>query len=249
MTPTAAAADSPPAATVLEAVIVAHGQPGDPEPQEAALQALAARVAAHLPGATLRGATLAQPGALEAALAGLAAPLVYPFFMAEGYFTGRALPARLRQTGAKARQTAPFGTDPALPALMAGAALAAAAEAGIDPAGATLLLAAHGSQVSASSKDTVYAMAAALRRLTPFRAVTVGLIEEPPFLAAAARGLGPALCLPFFALRAGHVVGDIPEALAEAGFAGPLLPPIGEHPGVPALIAAALAREAAVAPG
>ena len=31
-------------------------------------------------------------------------------------------------------------------------------------------------------------------------------------------------------------------ALAEAGFTGPLLPPIGAHPQVPALIAAALAR-------
>lgn len=245
---TAAAPDRPPPAG-LEAVIVAHGQPGDPEPQEAALRALAARVAAHLPGATVRGATLAQSGALEAALAGLAAPLVYPFFMAEGYFTGRARPARLRQAGARVRQTAPFGTDPALPALMAGAARDGAAAAGIDPAGATLLLAAHGSQVSATSKDSVHAMAGALARLTPFRAVTVGLIEEPPFLAEAARGLGQALCLPFFALRAGHVVGDIPEALAKAGFAGPLLPPIGEHPGVPALIAAALGREAAVAPG
>lgn len=245
---TAAAADRPPPAAI-EAVIVAHGQPGDPEPQEQALHALAARVAAHLPGATVRGATLALPGAVEAALAGLAAPLVYPFFMAEGYFTGRALPARLRQAGGRFRQLAPFGTDPALPALIARAAVAAAAEAGIDPAGATLLLAAHGSQVSATSKDSVHAMARALARLTPFRSVTVGLIEEPPFLAEAARGLGPALCLPFFALRAGHVVGDIPEALAEAAFAGPLLPPIGEHPEVPALIAAALRREAAAMAG
>jgi sirohydrochlorin ferrochelatase len=186
-----------------------------------------------------------MPGALEAALSGLAAPIVYPFFMAEGYFTGRALPARLRQTGARTRQTAPFGTDPALPALMAQTALAAAAAAGIDPAGATLLLAAHGSQVSATSKDSVHAMARALARQTTFRSVAVGLIEEPPFLAEAARGLGPALCLPFFALRAGHVVEDIPQALAEAGFAGPLLPPIGEHPEVPVLIARALCREAA----
>ncbi|MCU0911752.1 MAG: cobalamin biosynthesis protein CbiX [Rhodobacteraceae bacterium] len=228
----------------LEAVLVAHGQPGEPEPQEAAMQALAAQVAGCLPGATVRGATLAAPGALEAALAGLARPMVYPFFMAEGYFTGRVLPARLAAAGSTASQLPPFGTDPALPDLIARVTVSAARAQGLDPSAAALLLAAHGSQVSSTSKDSTYAMARALRPLVPFRRIEIGLIEEPPHLADAARGLGPAICLPFFALRAGHVVGDIPEALAEAGFEGLLLPAIGEHAEVPALIAAALRRGA-----
>ena len=54
---------------------------------------------------------------------------------------------------------------------------------------------------------------------------------------------GLALCLPLFTLQAGHVEGDIPQALAEAGFEGPLLAHIGAHPAVPRLIAAALKRE------
>ena len=235
--------------TRIEAVIVAHGQPGDPDPQQAAIEALAARVAGLLPGATIRGATLAKDGALGAALAGLAAPLVYPFFMAEGYFTRRVLPARLAEIGAEigaelgvqaARQLPPFGTDPGLPALMLRAARVGAEAAGIAPGAATLVLAVHGSQVSATSKDSGLAMAEYLRRNAGFAAVAVGLIEEPPFLADVARLPGPAICLPFFALRAGHVATDIPAALAEAGFNGPLLPAIGEHADVPALIAAAL---------
>lgn len=227
----------------IEAVIVAHGQPGDPDPQQAAIAALAAQVAGLLPGATIRGATLAKEGALAAGLDGLAAPLVYPFFMAEGYFTRRVLPARLAEAGAQgARQLPPFGTDPDLPALMQRAAQEGARAAGIAPGIATLVLAVHGSQVSSTSKDTGLAMAEYLRRSAGFAAVTVGLIEEPPFLSDVARLPGPALCLPFFALRAGHVAGDIPEALAEAGFPGPLLPAIGEHAEVPALIAAALRR-------
>lgn len=230
----------------LQAVIVAHGQPGDPGPQESALQALAAAVTLHLPGATVRGATLAMEGSLEAALDGLARPLVYPFFMAEGFFTGRMLPGRLEKAGrSDARQLPPFGIDPALPALTARVATGAAAAHGIDPTEAALLLAAHGSQVSDTSKNSTYAMAERLAALTPFVRIEVGLIEEPPFLAEIARDLGRALCLPFFALRAGHVTGDIPEALAEAGFEGPLLPAIGEHPDVPALIAAAIRRGAA----
>jgi sirohydrochlorin ferrochelatase len=85
-------------------------------------------------------------------------------------------------------------------------------------------------------------MAAALSARCDFARVEVGFVEEAPFLVDAARGLGQALCLPLFALRAGHVVDDLPEALAAAGFAGPLLPPIGEHAAVPALLAAALRR-------
>lgn len=225
------------------ALIVAHGAPAEPGPQEAAMQALAGRVASHLPGWQVAGATLAAPGALEAALERLGpGALAYPFFMARGWFTGRELPRRLALAGAQElRQLAPFGTDPALPALMARVALEAAAQAGLDPARTTLLLAAHGSKVSRTSADTTHAMAADLRRRTPF-AVTVGFVEEPPFLADAARIAGPALCLPFFALRAGHVAGDVPEALEQAGFRGPLLPAIGEHPEAARLIAAALLR-------
>ena len=46
------------------ALIVAHGQPSDPAPAAAALEALAVRVAAHLPGWQVDAATLAQPGRL-----------------------------------------------------------------------------------------------------------------------------------------------------------------------------------------
>lgn len=231
------------------AVIVAHGSPADPEPQEAAIRALAAEVGARLPGWEVRGATLAAAGALERALDGVEAPVIYPFFMAEGWFTGRELPRRLAQAGlavraetGAARQLPPFGTDPDLPALMAEVACAGARAAGLEPRSATLLLAAHGSKVSRTSKDSTLAMVAALEGLAGFGRVTCGFVEEAPFLADAARDLGPAVCLPFFALRAGHVVGDVPEALAEAGFAGPLLPEIGAHPAVADLIARTLRR-------
>ncbi len=240
------------AAAPASAVLVAHGAPADPMPQEAALRHLAEAVAAHLPGWAVRGATLAVPASLPAALAGLTAPLIYPFFMAEGYFTGRALPERLARALAtdtpRPRQLPPFGVDPALPGLMARAAAEGARDAGLAEPETTLVLAAHGSRVSSTSKDSVHAMAESLRRLTRFKAVIVGLIEEPPHLAEVARVAAPALCLPFFALKAGHVEEDIPVALARAGFTGPLLPPIGDHPDVPRLIAAALVRAMADPP-
>jgi sirohydrochlorin ferrochelatase len=229
-----------------DALIVAHGAPADPGPQEAVLHALAAATAPHLPdGWRIRGATLAAEGALETALAGMTDPLIYPFFMAEGFFTGTLLPRRLDAAGATtARQTAPFGVDPALPALMARVALAAAASAGTPPAQTNLLVAAHGSKVSRTSADSTHAMVTALGPLTGFARILAGFVEEGPFLADQAAALGHCICLPFFALEAGHVVGDIPDAMEEAGFHGPILPPIGQHPEVPALIAAALIRAA-----
>ncbi len=228
--------------TASEALIVAHGAPADPAPQEAAMHALAGAVAARLPGWRVRGATLAAPGALEAALADLSAPIVFPFFMAEGWFTGRELPRRLAAAGAVGlRQLRPFGTLPGLAALCAEAAAAGARGAGFAPAKTALLLAAHGGALSHTASLTAEATADALRARRLFARVVTGYVEQAPFIADAARGLCPAVCLPFFALAAGHVSGDVPEALARAGFAGPLLPPIGAHTGVPGLIAAALA--------
>ena len=225
-----------------DALIVAHGSPADPAPQEAWLAALAVRVALWCPGWRIRAATLAAEGALATALARLDRPLIYPFFMAEGWFTRTNLPRRLAAAGgADLSQLPAFGHDPAMPALLARAARDGAAAHGLDPAQTTLLLAAHGSQVSRASATITEAMAEALRQAAGFAAVTTGYVEEPPPLAEAARAIdGPALCLPFFATRAGHVAQDVPEALAEARFTGPLLPAIGEHADAARLIAAAL---------
>lgn len=208
------------------------------------MMALAVRVAMWLPGWRVRGVTLAEPGALERVAGLMDRPVVYPFFMAEGWFTGTALPRRLAAAGhGGLTMLAPFGTDADLPGLMSTAATDGARGAGMVPEGARLLIAAHGSKVSRTSADTTHAMVDRLRALTPFAGVTAGFVEEAPFLANAAGDIGPAICLPFFALSAGHVTTDVPEALALAGFRGALLPPIGDHVGVPALIARAIERD------
>ena len=73
------------------AVIVAHGSPSDPESQEGALRALASSVEAHMDGWRIGSATLAAKGRLEAEIGDLGRPLIYPFFMARGWFTGQVL--------------------------------------------------------------------------------------------------------------------------------------------------------------
>ena len=91
------------------ALIVAHGQPSDPAPAAAALEALAARVAAHLPGWQVAAATLAQPGRLAEAAQG-APGAIFPLFMAGGWFTRVHIPQRLAEAGATGwRMLEPFG--------------------------------------------------------------------------------------------------------------------------------------------
>jgi len=223
-------------------VLVSHGSPSDPATLDAGLKSIATQVQALCPGHQIRGATLALPGALEAALSGFDAPEIYPFFMAEGWFTRRELPRRLALAGVAAQILPPFGTEPELPDLIAKTASRAAEDAGLEPENADLILVAHGSKVAQRSKDTAKAMALRLRPLTRFWRIRTAFIEEAPFLADVAAESRAGLCLPFFAQRAGHVAGDIPEALAAAGFTGPLLPAIGEHPQAAALIAHSLMR-------
>jgi len=216
------------------ALIVAHGQPSDPTPAARALAALTDRVAAHLPGWQVAAATLAEPGALMQAVAGRAGGLVFPMFMAGGWFTRIQIPAKLAEVGATGFQVLePFGCDPALHDLC----VTLAREAGTTD----LILAAHGSFKSSAPSDIATHVAARIARETGAQ-VRPGFIDQSPQLASL-KGSGPdAVCLPFFAAEGGHVSEDIPAALTEAGFLGRILPPVGLDARVPALIAAAIQR-------
>lgn len=220
-------------------LIVAHGQPSEPDPPEVHLAALARQVAEHLPGWQVRGATMAKPGALEAAAEVLGSGvLIYPFFMGDGWFIRTALPRRL--TGFDIRMLDPFGLDPNLPGLTAGWLTQEIALRGWDVAQSHVMIAAHGSGRSDRPAQIAGGFAEALSTQLPLAGVTCGFVEQDPRMADVARDLGSqALCLPFFALAGGHVRDDIPEAMNEAGFQGAVLPVLGDHPDVPKLIAAA----------
>jgi sirohydrochlorin ferrochelatase len=235
-------------AAEISALIVAHGSPSAPEGPERVLHALGDSVAELLPGGwAVHGATLAAPDAIETALGALpdgARLLVYPHFMADGWFSTEELPRRLRAAGAREFEVLPaFGLDPAVHRLSLG--LGRSAVAGHPPGSVGLLLAAHGSPTDPRAAASARAAAGFLEASGAFREVAVGFVDESPFLRDAARMTAPAACLPYFAGKAGHVESDVPEALAEAGFPGPLLDPVGTAPEVPAIIAAALTRMAA----
>ncbi|UYV36525.1 cobalamin biosynthesis protein CbiX [Rhodobacteraceae bacterium D3-12] len=206
------------------------------------MQALAENVARLLPGWRVEGGTLAAREAFEALLDRSERPLVYPFFMARGWFTETHLVKRIN--GRAGRIIPPTGADPALPQMAARALETALRDNGWKAKDTALLLAAHGSRTAPASSESAWVTEQVLSHVLGFRTTRTGFIEQEPFLRDQAAGLGQAICLPFFALRAGHMLMDVPEALESAGFSGPVLPPLVEFPDLPAVIADSLRRHA-----
>lgn len=223
----------------LHALILAHGQPSDPRPSGAALEALAARVEALMPGWSVAAATLAEEGAIAQAVAGRPGGVVFPMFMAGGWFTRVQIPKKLGEAGAVGWTVLePFGCDVAVHDLC----VALVREAGADE----VILAAHGSFKSSAPSDIAVHVAGRIAAETG-AAVTAGFIDQEPQLASLTGNGG--VCLPFFAAEGGHVSDDIPAALAEARFSGRILPPVGLDARVPGIIAAAIARGVPVCSG
>ena len=225
---------------IKQALIISHGQPSDPDPAEAALALLAAKVAALLPDWRVDSATMAKTGALDAAVAGRASGLVYPMFMAGGWFPMTELPRRIDAAGGVDwAYLPPFGLDAGVQDLVLTVAQEAAAAQGRTPAMTDVLLAAHGSFRSYAPSEVAQAMAHRLKRAGFARAEAFFIDQEPRIATATGFGAG-SICLPFFAAEGGHVTDDLPQALAEAGFGGQVLAPLGLDARVPSLIAAAL---------
>ncbi|AUQ66016.1 CbiX/SirB N-terminal domain-containing protein [Phaeobacter inhibens] len=224
------------------AIITAHGQPSDPAPQERALAELADAVASLMPEWDIRSATLAMSDRLEQVTPEGA--LIYPFFMANGWFTSSVLPRRLQ--GHNVHLLPPFGLDPSLPDLACDALALACAARGWSLSQTRILLAAHGSARGPKAAEAAETFAAAMRDRLPGTTLATGYVEEDPRIAETARVFEdttpaqPSLCLPFFAQAGEHVRDDIPDALADAGFGGDTLPVLGALPQVPQLIANAL---------
>ncbi|WP_372571424.1 CbiX/SirB N-terminal domain-containing protein [Ruegeria jejuensis] len=228
-----------------DALIVAHGQPSDPEPASAALAAFARDVESHAPGLSLASATLAAPGELDAALQTLPdhAP-VYPLFMARGWFVTDVLPRRLGSQ--ELRILDPLGVDPELPRLAAQALTEAMAQRGWAAQDTTIVLAAHGSGRSRNPSAVAAAFAEALQNQIGGPEIRTGFVEEPPSIEDAARGVGAqSICLPFFACQGGHANEDVPQALEAVGFQGLLLPVLGELPPIKVRIAKQLMAQLA----
>ena len=222
------------------AILVAHGQPSDPMPAEAALRMLARRIQNHLPEYQVVSATLAAPDVLEQVCdAGHGPAVIYPCFMSQGWFTGKVLPQRLGPR--EIPVLSPLGLDPKLPRLVAGYLQEQMALRGLVAADTELVLAAHGSARGDRAAASARSFATALHRLLPLRAINCCFVEQSPFVEeVAGRAIHPTFCLPFFAQEGDHVRNDITGALGNRNYPGDLLPVVGELPGIARLIADAI---------
>lgn len=221
------------------ALIITHGQPSDPDMAEAALAVVAAQVAAILPDWRVGSATLAAEGRLATVIGDLGPRgIVFPMFMACGWFTGTHLPKRLAEAGgADWRPTLPMGCNPGVQAL----ALTLVQEAlTAGPGDTDLILAAHGSGRSDAPSAIAIALARNIGRSLGLRSATAAFIDQNPRLIDLPATDQNALCLPYFAADGGHVSQDIPQALTAARFAGRVLPALGLDLRVPLMIAQTL---------
>ncbi len=188
--------------------------------------------AVDLPGWRVGSATLAAPGVLEAALADMGpGGVVFPMFMAGGWFTRVHLPAQMAAAGAVDwRVLEPFGCLEAVQDL--------AVQVVVETGAIEVILAAHGSFKS----PVPAAIAGRVADMISARGLRVacGFIDQEPRLAGLSGFGAGAVCLPFFAAEGGHVTDDIPAALAEAGFGGRILPALGLDARVPGIIADAV---------
>ncbi len=222
------------------AVIVAHGQPSDPAPAEAALAQFAEGIDAISKEVSVHSATLAAPGALETCLDRLQeGAAIYPLFMAKGWFVTSALPRRVGDR--KTQILDPLGVDPMLPVLVAEALKNALADQGWQAGETDLVLAAHGSGRSSNPAEVTAEFAKNLSRFIRFKSQRLGFVEQPPSISEAAENSGEkAICLPYFACTGGHVLEDVPQELAKAGFTGHVMSVVGELPGIQQHIASVL---------
>lgn len=229
------------------AIIVAHGSPSNPEILNNVVVELARRVQQCGPGCRVLGATLALRSSLEQTL--LALPkqkkiFIFPLFMSDGWFVSQELPRRVNALGYRAlRLLSPLGLEPSLPSLCTRRAREAALAMGIDERSTTVLLAAHGSPNDPGPELAAQAIQQAIIDMSNFLDVKLAFIDQSPKIQDVVRGIGPVICLPLFACRAGHVRKDLPKMLATGGFRGSLLAPIGEDPLIANIISARLRRQ------
>lgn len=240
----------------IAAVLASHGDRAGASPNatlRAQTDAVRQRTSAHLvTSGVLKGDPTIEEAIAVAKASGADEILVYPLFMADGYFVKKVLRERVdAETAGRtaSRILMPLGLDPALPALLRDEALNSAAREGFAPAVSRLLIVGHGSKLGPASANATRAIASAVRAISTFAAIETAFLEEDPAVehALAASNL-PTIVSGFFFGDGLHAGEDVPEAIAETGARAVYTGPIGNAVALPALIAASIAAAALAGP-
>ena len=172
-----------PATKAPAVVLIAFGSISEPDPQQDAVERIAADVAGHLPGWTVRGATMAADGAIARAFDGLGPDaVVFPLLMADGWILRRVLADALSAAGrGDVRVMKPLGLLPEFHEICAEMIRAALSENGLAAGETTVVLAAQGARPT----DLIFILegqaAVAVRRANPqLRRLLSELRSIPP---------------------------------------------------------------------
>jgi sirohydrochlorin ferrochelatase len=222
-------------ASLLDLLLLAHGERLDGQTNEAVnlmISMLRKRKVAAQVGVGFLGAS----PSIEETVQRLTAPrlLVYPLFMAEGYFlriaTDRLRKAAMQDGMNRRLDILPaLGADPALAELVVARAATAASERSFALAETALVLIAHGSLRQEASQAATDLLVERVRRFGRFGSVSGAFLEQPPSLAAALSGhAGPAVVVGLFVGNGLHgqadlqrMIGSLPaERIAFAGVLG-----------------------------
>ncbi|CAA7626930.1 conserved hypothetical protein [Candidatus Terasakiella magnetica] len=214
-------------------ILVGHGSARHPD-GAAPVLALAEEVRRRGVFAEVAAVFMKQYPPLALAERMVSAPnvIVVPVFAGRGYFTDSLIPAEIGLTGPVTHRdgriffyTAPAGTHPRIPELMARRAEAIAETAGMTPDGCSLLLIAHGSSRPGGAGETPRAIAQSLAAMNRFHDVALTFLEQEPKAETWAERVqaSDVIALPLLVAQGMHASQDIPPLFGlKAGESGPI---------------------------
>lgn len=230
-------------------IIAGHGDRGSADRNRALLGHAGALLRSgafrHVGAGVLKGEPSLESALQDAHRSDAGAIVVYPFFMADGYFVRNVLADRIAaaESAARCRCTAPLGLDPDLPGVMLAEASSRAAASGFEAAACRLLVVGHGSRLGPASADATRRAAQRIATMRPgFATVETAFLEEAPFLdEALAATATPTVVSGFFSGDGLHAGEDVPEAIRQSGARAVYSGAVGSSAGVTRLILAAVA--------
>jgi sirohydrochlorin cobaltochelatase len=230
-------------------VLAAHGDRGGEAPNRTLIghrdRLMASGAFRSVTAGVFRGDPSLDDALKAANQSGANRILVYPLFMAAGYFTNKVLPERISSAslGPACSMLPPLGLDPALPQMMLDCAVATARGAGLVPAHARLLVVGHGSAGARASAKSTERAACWLRKTQTFAYTEAAFLEEEPFLRSRLGGAHPStVVIGFFSGDGLHAAEDVPGAIRKADADAVYAGSVGRLPRVADLIQSAALR-------
>ncbi|WP_239988537.1 CbiX/SirB N-terminal domain-containing protein [Paramagnetospirillum kuznetsovii] len=166
------------------------------------------------------------------AMVNAATVFVVPVFAGKGYYTDTLIPREMglvgpitERGGRRFIYTAPAGTHPRIPGVLACRAEGVATGAGMVVAETTLLLIAHGSSRPGGAGETPRAIAAAMAAMNRFAEIVLVFLEQEPKAEtwASLATCRDVVALPLLVAQGMHASQDIPPLFGlENGNRGPV---------------------------